>query len=321
MEKAEDIDIYDLLNIPITADERQIKKAYRKKALTCHPDKNPDNPRAAALFLQLSEALEILLDKTKKDAYDKAYNAKKAAKIRHDALDARRKKFKEDLEMKERLAQTENAKFKTARKDLNAEIERLRKEGSQQLKEEMESIRQQILKETLSQTKQNDAADGGLFRLKIKWKSDKNDPNNGGYDAENLSKIFSKYGDISVLVVSQKKKGSGLIEFEKGESALQAYQLESGLPENPLTLSWLNGEPPSSKTSGTSLFNSSRINKNNPTEPSNGTSCLFPSMNHSYSNVESKKSTNSSVNDETDFEALVFAKLREAEENKRSNKK
>jgi len=40
----------------------QIKKAYRKKALTCHPDKNPDNPRAAELFQELSRVLEILTD-------------------------------------------------------------------------------------------------------------------------------------------------------------------------------------------------------------------------------------------------------------------
>ncbi|KAG9480899.1 hypothetical protein GDO78_010264, partial [Eleutherodactylus coqui] len=39
-----------------------IKKAYRQKALTCHPDKNPDNPRAAELFHQLSQALEVLTD-------------------------------------------------------------------------------------------------------------------------------------------------------------------------------------------------------------------------------------------------------------------
>lgn len=40
----------------------QIKKAYRKKALTCHPDKNPNNPKAAELFHELSKALEILTD-------------------------------------------------------------------------------------------------------------------------------------------------------------------------------------------------------------------------------------------------------------------
>ena len=38
-----DIDLYALLEVEIDADEKAIKKAYRKKALTCHPDKNPDN--------------------------------------------------------------------------------------------------------------------------------------------------------------------------------------------------------------------------------------------------------------------------------------
>lgn len=40
----------------------QIKKGYRKKALYCHPDKNPNNPKAAELFHELSRALEILTD-------------------------------------------------------------------------------------------------------------------------------------------------------------------------------------------------------------------------------------------------------------------
>lgn len=41
---------------------QQIKTAYRKKALQCHPDKNPDNPKAAQLFLQLSKILAVLTD-------------------------------------------------------------------------------------------------------------------------------------------------------------------------------------------------------------------------------------------------------------------
>ena len=38
---------YDLLGVPVDASEGQIKKAYYKKALTLHPDKRPDDPRAA----------------------------------------------------------------------------------------------------------------------------------------------------------------------------------------------------------------------------------------------------------------------------------
>lgn len=40
----------------------QIKKSYRKKALKCHPDKCPDDPKAAEAFRQLQKALEILSD-------------------------------------------------------------------------------------------------------------------------------------------------------------------------------------------------------------------------------------------------------------------
>ncbi|KAM6322117.1 uncharacterized protein O3Q21_006725 [Podargus strigoides] len=42
------LDLYGLLGIGEKASEKEVKKAYRQKALTCHPDKNPDNPRAGS---------------------------------------------------------------------------------------------------------------------------------------------------------------------------------------------------------------------------------------------------------------------------------
>ncbi|XP_029807861.1 dnaJ homolog subfamily C member 17 isoform X3 [Suricata suricatta] len=56
------MDLYALLGIEEKAADKEVKKAYRQKALSCHPDKNPDNPRAAELFHQLSQALEVLTD-------------------------------------------------------------------------------------------------------------------------------------------------------------------------------------------------------------------------------------------------------------------
>ncbi|XP_045391373.1 dnaJ homolog subfamily C member 17 isoform X3 [Lemur catta] len=56
------MDLYALLGIEEKAADKEVKKAYRQKALACHPDKNPDNPRAAELFHQLSQALEVLTD-------------------------------------------------------------------------------------------------------------------------------------------------------------------------------------------------------------------------------------------------------------------
>jgi curved DNA-binding protein CbpA len=43
MDRVKDLDLYELLEVEPDADEKTLKTAYRKKALTCHPDKNPDN--------------------------------------------------------------------------------------------------------------------------------------------------------------------------------------------------------------------------------------------------------------------------------------
>ncbi|XP_060150434.1 dnaJ homolog subfamily C member 17 isoform X3 [Globicephala melas] len=88
-----------------TREASEVKKAYRQKALSCHPDKNPDNPRAVELFHQLSQALEVLTDAAARAAYDKVRKAKKQAAERTQKLDERRKKVKLDLEARERQAQ------------------------------------------------------------------------------------------------------------------------------------------------------------------------------------------------------------------------
>jgi len=63
-------DYYELLDVTRDATPDQIKKAYRKKALKYHPDKNPDNPDAASRFKEISEAYEVLSDENKRHMYD-----------------------------------------------------------------------------------------------------------------------------------------------------------------------------------------------------------------------------------------------------------
>ncbi len=53
-------DPYDILNIEENAPIEKIKKAYRKLALLYHPDRNQDNPEAAAKFIMISKAYECL---------------------------------------------------------------------------------------------------------------------------------------------------------------------------------------------------------------------------------------------------------------------
>ncbi|WP_339610349.1 molecular chaperone DnaJ [uncultured Planktosalinus sp.] len=63
-------DYYDILGISKNATANEIKKAYRKKAIEFHPDKNPGDVKAEEMFKKAAEAYEVLSDPNKKARYD-----------------------------------------------------------------------------------------------------------------------------------------------------------------------------------------------------------------------------------------------------------
>ncbi|XP_047718760.1 dnaJ homolog subfamily C member 17 isoform X3 [Prionailurus viverrinus] len=232
------MDLYALLGIEEKAADKEVKKAYRQKALSCHPDKNPDNPRAAELFHQLSQALEVLTDAAARAAYDKVRKAKKQAAERTQKLDERRKKVKLDLEARERQAQAhgseeeeESRSTRTLEQEVSLRacrpkaicrrrrrIERLREEGSRQLEEQQRLIQEQIRQEREQRLrgKAENPEGRGTPKLKLKWKCKKEDESRGSYSRDVLLQLFQKE---------------------------LAVQNEVGLIDNPLKISWLEGRP------------------------------------------------------------------------------
>lgn len=67
---AEKRDYYEVLGVERNATADQIKKAYRKKAVQYHPDKNPGDKEAEEKFKEAAEAYDVLSDEKKRQLYD-----------------------------------------------------------------------------------------------------------------------------------------------------------------------------------------------------------------------------------------------------------
>ena len=64
-------DYYDILDVPRTADEKEIRQAYRRLARQHHPDVNPGDDTAAERFKEINAAYEVLSDADKRAKYDR----------------------------------------------------------------------------------------------------------------------------------------------------------------------------------------------------------------------------------------------------------
>ncbi|KAH0787806.1 dnaJ subfamily A member 2 [Histomonas meleagridis] len=65
-----DTKLYDLLGVSPDASEADLRRAYKKKAMQLHPDRNRDDPNATEKFQQVNEAYDILKDPQKRQIYD-----------------------------------------------------------------------------------------------------------------------------------------------------------------------------------------------------------------------------------------------------------
>ncbi|MGJ0508768.1 MAG: molecular chaperone DnaJ [Methylocystis sp.] len=64
-------DYYEILGVSRTVTETELKIAFRKAAMQCHPDRHPGDPEAEARFKEVNEAYQCLCDPQKRSAYDR----------------------------------------------------------------------------------------------------------------------------------------------------------------------------------------------------------------------------------------------------------
>ncbi|NXQ23852.1 DJC17 protein, partial [Alaudala cheleensis] len=238
----------------------------------------------AETFHQLSQALAVLTDAAARAAYDRVRRAKKEAAARTQKLDEKRKKVKLDLEAREREAQAqenEEEEFRITR-SLEEEIIRLREEGSRQLEEQQRLVREQIRLEREQQSRGEHK--GEPAALACRWKCRKEDETGGGYSKDVLLQILQKYGDVLNLLVSSRKTGSAVVEFATVKAAEMAVKNEVGLLNNPLKISWLEGQPQSHP------------------------STVLPDS------TSQPRASQGSVVSERDYESLVMMRMRQAAE-------
>ena len=75
-------DYYEVLEVEKTASVEEIKKAYRKKAIQYHPDKNPGDKVAEEKFKEATEAYDVLSNPDKRARYDQFGQSRRPSGLR-----------------------------------------------------------------------------------------------------------------------------------------------------------------------------------------------------------------------------------------------
>ncbi|GAA5809998.1 hypothetical protein MFLAVUS_003413 [Mucor flavus] len=305
-----EVDYYELLGIQITASDKEIKNAYRKKALKVHPDKNP-NPDAAVLFHNLTQAQELLLDTKKRSEYDQIHRSRQERQKKKQEMDSKRRNAQDELEQREKDAKKAKTDQQQAKAQYEAEIARMREEGAKRRQEDWGNNDKE--KEELPEETELDCA------LKIKWKRKKYD-----FSESDLERILDPLGRVDSVALSQKKKGGAIVVFK---TVVDAYSIITKKESHPVlsqfeSIDWATGKVPAlvlrmnkaeemKKEARAALFSA-----NDRATPATGKPLFSMGSQSSFfkpANLPNLKTPSSSKISDNDYEALTLMKMRQAE--------
>ncbi|KAL2259174.1 hypothetical protein VTK26DRAFT_7239 [Humicola hyalothermophila] len=172
-------DLFALLATDATASEADIRRAFRRKALTAHPDKAGDafDP---ALYERLERARDVLLNPAAREAYDSGMRAVLQKKMQMEQMSLKRRQLVEDLERREEEAkraktapgpQAQDAELAAMAARGRAKMEEMRRrreeaEARERLAKEREAAAAAAAAAATSQDGQQKAAQGGAAQVK-----------------------------------------------------------------------------------------------------------------------------------------------------------
>ncbi|KAJ8565770.1 hypothetical protein K7X08_008346 [Anisodus acutangulus] len=238
-----EVDHYAVLDLPSGEEgaklsEKDISKAYKKKALELHPDKRLDDPNAHLNFQKLKTSYEILKDEKARKLFDDLLRVKREKIQRQSHQDSKRRKMMSDLDARERAAFSPDASVlareeeeRIARK-LKEEIARIRAMHSKKVSTAPDPSQ----KEAHARAKESTEGKGSSVDkekvLKVSWEKISED-----YTAQKLTELFSEFGEVEdVVIKSSKKKGSALVVMSSKDAAKASCGNVLGDLSNPLLI-------------------------------------------------------------------------------------
>ncbi|CEP15364.1 hypothetical protein [Parasitella parasitica] len=309
-------DYYQLLDIEITASTKDIKNAYRRKALKYNLYLiNIVSTALAVLFHALTQAQELLLDPKKRSEYDQRHRARQERVKKKHEMDSKRRHAQDELERREQEAKRAKTDQDQAKAEYEAQLAKLREEGAKRRQEDWVSTAEDSpLQEPALH------AETELGALKIKWKRKKYD-----FSEQDLLDMLNPIAEVDSLALSGKKKGSASVLFK---SVVDAYNVLTKKETHPTlskfeSIGWLTGKPPSiveKMTKAEELKQEARaalFSTNNRPTAATGRPLFTTGSQSSFFkrfNIPSNfKGSFASKMSDDDYESITLMKMRQAE--------